>query len=180
MECYENYSKQSYRNRCEILTANGIDVLTVPVLGGNSKTLVRDVRIDYTQKWVNRHWRAIQSAYGKAPFFEFYAEQFRQILHGQPEFLFDLNWSILTVCLKFLQLDNDLKFTSGYTKQLQNPADDFRSAIHPKKKNSGSLHHKPVSYTQVFGNKFVKNLSILDLLFCEGPGANQILKSSII
>ena len=179
LEQHENFTKQTYRNRCEILSVNGVDVLTVPVIGGNSKTPIRDVRIDYTQKWVNRHWRAIQSAYGKAPFFEYYAEEFKQVLYQKQTFLFDMNLSLLTVCLRFLQMSAELKFTSDYESFSQNTADDLRSVIHPKKDYPNHIHYLPVQYTQVFGNKFVKNLSILDLLFCEGPGAYQIIKSGI-
>ena len=68
---YEHYVKQSFRNRCRIMTANGIDELSIPVLGGRKKIITKDIRIDHSQKWLNRNWRAIQSAYGKAPFFEY-------------------------------------------------------------------------------------------------------------
>ena len=179
LEQHEYFVKQTYRNRCKILTANGIDILSVPVLEGNSKTLIRDIRIDYSQKWVNRHWRAIQSAYGKAPFFEFYADEFRTILERKPKFLFELNLLVLTVCLKYIQNDEDLSYTLSYEKKLNNPLDDFRSVIHPKKSYESHIHYTPIAYSQVFGSKFVKDLSILDILFCEGPGAYQIIKSGI-
>ena len=179
LEQHEYFVKQTYRNRCKILTANGIDVLSVPVLAGNSKTLIRDIRIDYNQKWINRHWRSIQSAYGKAPFFEYYADGFRDILLSKPTFLFDLNLSLLTLCLENLQIEKPLMFTDEYIKYLDNPADDLRSVIHPKKSSATEINYTPVAYSQVFGSKFVNDLSILDLLFCEGPSAYQIIKSGI-
>ena len=179
LEQCEYFIKQTYRNRCSILTANGIDVLSVPVLEGNSKTLIRDLRIDYSQKWVNRHWRAIQSAYGKAPFFEYYADEFKLILQQKPIFLFELNLSILTVCLKYLQIDKPLSFTTVYENGSINPIEDIRSVIHPKKSYEPRIQYTPVAYAQVFGNNFAQDLSILDILFCEGPNAYQIIKSGI-
>ena len=179
LEQHEYFVKQTYRNRCKILTANGVDVLSVPVLAGNSKTLIRDIRIDYNQKWINRHWRAIQSAYGKAPFFEYYADGFRDILLSKQTFLFDLNLSLLTLCLENLQIEKTLMFTDEYIKYFDNPADELRSVIHPKKNTFTRINYVPVAYSQVFGSKFVNDLSILDLLFCEGPSAYQIIKSGI-
>ena len=179
LEQHEYFIKQTYRNRCRILTTNGVDVLSVPILEGNSKTLIRDIRIDYSQKWVNRHWRAIQSAYGKAPFFEYYADDFQQILQEKPIFLFELNLSILTVCLKYLQIEKPLSFTTVYENGSINPLEDVRSVIHPKKNYQPWIQYTPVAYVHVFGNNFVKDLSILDILFCEGPNAYQIIKSGI-
>ena len=79
LEAHEYFEKQSYRNRCRIQTTNKIDTLSVPVLNGNKKILIRDLKIDYSQDWTRRHWGAIHSAYGKAPFFEFYSEFFKNI-----------------------------------------------------------------------------------------------------
>ena len=180
IEQYEFYEKQSYRNRCRILSANGVDELSVPILNGNSKQLIRDVKIDYHQKWVNRHWRAIQSSYGKAPFFEYYALEFRQELEKKPIYLFDLNLSILSVCLDFLQMGATLSLTKEYQSLAKCPEEDIRSQIHPKKDHTIALSYAAQPYPQVFGNKFVKDLSILDVLFCEGPNAYQIIKSGII
>lgn len=180
IEQFEFYEKQSYRNRCRILSANGLDELSVPILNGNSKQLIRDVKIDYHQKWVNRHWRAIQSSYGKAPFFEYYALEFKQALEKKPDYLFDLNLSILSVCLDFLQMGATLSLTKEYQSLAKCPEEDIRSKIHPKKDHTLALGYVAQPYPQVFGNKFVKDLSILDVLFCEGPNAYQIIKSGII
>jgi hypothetical protein len=180
IEQFEFYEKQSYRNRCRIFSANGVDELSVPVLNGKSKQLIRDVKIDYHQKWVNRHWRAIQSSYGKAPFFEYYAPEFKQALEEQPNYLFELNLSILSICLEFLQMGAILSLTKEYQSLDKCREEDFRSKIHPKKDDPAALGYVAQPYPQVFGNKFVKDLSILDVLFCEGPNAYQIIKSGII
>jgi len=87
LEAHENFQKQTYRNRFSILTANKIDTLSVPVLKSNSKQLIREVEIDYTQLWQKIHRRAIQSAYGKAPYYEYYADYFKQLYDKKPRFL---------------------------------------------------------------------------------------------
>ena len=177
---YENFVKQTFRNRCQILTANGIDDLTIPILGAGKKILAKDIKIDYSQKWLNRHWRAIQSAYGKAPFFEYYADELRIIFDKRHEYLFDLSNDLLTQCLDFLGFEIDINFTNEYQDLKNRPKNDFRSVISPKSNTNLSIPYNQINYQQVFGNKFVNNLSVIDLIFCEGPEAGRVIKSSII
>ena len=177
VESHEYFEKQSYRNRCKILTTNKVDVLTVPVKNGNTKILIKDLRIDYHQDWTRRHWGAIHSAYGKSPFFEFYADYFKKILDKKPDFLFDFNLDLLTICLKLLRLEKTIIFTENYEKDVEN---DFRGQIHPKKVYQENQLYQPVKYRQNFGNEFEPNLSILDLLFCQGNQSLKILQESLI
>ncbi len=177
IEAYEYFEKQSYRNRCIIQTTNKIDSLTVPVQNGNKKVLIRDLKIDYSQDWTRRHWGAIHSAYGKSPFFEYYGEYFKKILDKKPDFLFDLNLDFLTICLKLLRLEKNIIFTENYEKIVEN---DFRGQIHPKRHFEMNRVYQPLAYRQNFGNEFEPNLSILDLLFCQGNQAMTILKGSTI
>ena len=177
VESHEYFEKQSYRNRCKILTTNKIDVLTVPVKNGNTKILIKDLRIDYNQDWTRRHWGAIHSAYGKSPFFEFYADYFKKILDKKPDFLFDFNLDLLTICLKLLRLEKTIIFTENYEKDVEN---DFRGQIHPKKVYQENQLYQPVKYRQNFGNEFEPNLSILDLLFCQGNQSLKILQESVV
>ena len=177
---YENYVKQSYRNRCAILTANGIDQLSVPVLGSGKRILSKEIKIDHSQKWLNRHWRAIKSAYGRAPYFEYYADEFEAIFNKKHDFLFDLSLEMLTQCLENLELDLEIARTSQYDDFLDSPEDDLRDLISTKNATKDGFSYKQVPYQQVFGNTFVDNLSILDLIFCEGPQAGGLLKSGII
>lgn len=172
IEAHENYIKQSYRNRCHILTSQGPISLTVPVKGGNGKTLITQLEIDYEQKWVNAHWRTIRSAYGNSPYFEFYADYFRDVYQRQPQFLFELNRAFLDLYLKFLKFSKPLRLTGRYEEKYSPEVQDFRSQIHPKKAPD-SLALKP--YAQVFGKQFVPNLSMLDLLFNQGPEAAKYL-----
>lgn len=167
LEAHENFQKQSYRNRCYILTTNKVDRLSIPVLGGQGNP-IRSIKIDYKQKWENRHWRAIESAYANAPFFEHYAPYFRDLIYGKEEFLFDLNLKVLKTCIKLIGKGPKIEETEGYLKEIPENISDLRGKVHPKRDNSEKFD----AYQQVFGDKFIKNLSILDLFFCEG--ANSI------
>ena len=91
LEKHEHFVKQSYRSRCRIVTSQGIQELTVPLTGKHGKTLIKDIRIDHRQKWVNNHWRSIVSAYNNAPFFEYYSDALHDTLYKEHTFLFDLN-----------------------------------------------------------------------------------------
>lgn len=175
IEQHEHYIKQSYRNRCYVLTAQGVQALSIPVRGGSSqhKTLTTDIEIDYSQKWYNVHWRTIQAAYGRAPYFEFYSDYIREVYERQPKFLFQLNMDLLRLYLKLLKLDKPLSFTEAYQAASAENVLDLRNGIHPKI-IPDNLHVKP--YTQVFGKQFVSELSIIDLLFTQGPASLSYLQ----
>jgi len=179
IERYENFVKQTYRNRCYIVGANKVEMLSIPLMGGNRKILVKDIKIDYNQNWLNNHWRAIISAYGKAPFFEFYAQYFERIFFKKHQYLFDLNQELLSLCLKLLNVDNKISTTQKFEKKLKNSIIDTRSLIHPKNDTFVKSFFSPQHYQQVFGKNFVGNMSIIDLLFCEGPNATTIIRNSI-
>ncbi|MBJ6116846.1 WbqC family protein [Pontibacter sp. BT310] len=170
IEQHENYVKQSYRNRCHVLTAQGVVPLSIPVLKGNSKdkTVITEIEIDYSQKWYNVHWRTIQAAYGRAPYFEFYSDYIQQVYERQPKYLFELNVELLRLYLKLLRLNKPLNFTDSYQSEAPAKVLDLRNRIHPKI-IPDNLHVNP--YTQVFGKQFVPELSIIDLLFTQGPAS---------
>jgi len=175
LEAHEHYQKQSYRNRCYVLTANKVDSLAVPVLKGTHHLPVRDIQIDNSQFWQIRHWRCLQAAYSKAPFFEYYAPDFERIYHKQWTFLFDLNVEMLTICLKWLGVRPVIDLTNCYEKIPKADLFDARSRINPKNRSETYIFYKPLPYQQNFGFDFVPNLSIIDLLFCQGPMAKQFL-----
>lgn len=175
LEVQENYQKQTYRNRCKILATNKIDVLIIPVINGNSKEIVKNIKIDYNQDWVRRHLGAIKSAYGKAPYFEHFYDYFRIVFEKKPDFLIELNFELLTVCLKLAKINKKVTFTEKYETIFEN---DFRGKIHPKK-DSGLLNsYISTGYSQNFGEKFVPNLSVIDVLMCQGPRVSGIIKGS--
>ena len=179
IERNENFVKQTYRNRTHILTPNGIDSLSIPLIGSQRKIRIDQIKIDHHQKWSNRHWRAIKSAYGKAPFFEYYADYIQNEIYANRETLFELNLNLLTLCLKFLQIDTPIAFTSAYQKESISSIIDLRSHIHPKKEFTPHVDYEYTPYQQVFGNSFVQGLGILDLLFSEGPNAGSIIRQQI-
>ena len=174
------FEKRTYLNRSTILTANGPLDMSVPVFGANKRIPIQEVKIDYHEKWMNNHWRAIQSAYGKSPFFDFYSEEFKAILYSEASHLFDLNKSLLTMCLKFLQIDKPVFWAESFENMDKPDLIDIRGVIHPRKPISELQWFAPKPYQQIFGSNFVSNLNILDLLFCTGPEALEVLKRSVV
>jgi hypothetical protein len=178
IERHEHYVKQSYRNRCYINTVHGVVPLIVPLTAKHGKVLITDVRIDYGQKWLNNHWRTIRSAYGNAAFFEYYSDDLERVLFRKHIYLYDLNLELLSMCLKWLKRQVELKETLSYAKIPSMPVHDLRSVINPKKTEHLSRFYQPAPYKQVFGNAFAENLSLIDLIFCAGPEAAGIVELS--
>lgn len=178
-DVHEHFEKQSYRNRCVLLGANGPLRLSVPVKGAGKKILTRHIGIDYKHHWQKDHLRAIQSAYGKAPFFEYYWPQIQHIFAQKPATLAELNYDFLAFACKALQILPATSYSTAYINAPKGTLADLRGHIHPKKdwQKLGLLAGRP--YYQVFGKDFVPNLSILDLLFCEGPGAAIYLRDAL-
>jgi hypothetical protein len=178
LEKHEHFVKQSFRNRCYINTSQGRQMLIVPVTEKNGKVSVQEIKIDHQQKWQNNHWRAIESAYRKAPFFEFYSDELKEIIYKGHEHLFDLNRDLLSFCLRCLGMQAELSETVAFEKEVSAPIIDLRSQITPKTSYLDRKFYRSVPYQQVFGNAFVSNLSFIDLLFCEGPNSIKIIKTS--
>ncbi|NHE55810.1 WbqC family protein [Cyclobacterium plantarum] len=168
--------RQSYVNKAKVLLANKTEVLSVPVFGIRKKQEIKDVRIDYNQKWLNVHLKGLQSAYGKAPFFEYFYSDLEHVYLQKHAFLIDLNRELLTLCLKFLRWNVRLMVIEK--KDFVAPERDIRGLIHPKRLMDRDKIYIPHKYQQIFGANFVPNLSIVDLLFCEGPMAETILNRS--
>ena len=179
IEKNEYYVKQSYRNRCHINTDHGLEKLIIPVSTKQSKTPVSEVLIDHSQKWINNHWRAIESAYRKAPFFEHYANDLNQVLYKKHEFLYDLNFELLTMCLAWLNLPVSLHESKTFEKEPNMGIRDMRGKILAKNYDLTDTNLSALEYHQVFGNSFVRNLSVIDLLFCEGPAARKLVLSAV-
>jgi hypothetical protein len=179
LEAREHYQKQSYRNRCYVRSGQGVERLTVPVLAGTHKQPVRDVRIDYDRDWISQHWRCLQAAYGKSPFFEFYGPELRPAFDRKPAFLFDLNLELLTKCLYLLGARVNLSLTETYLMGPETGVFDARNRISGPNPAGGLLFGNKLTYTQNFGQDFASNLSIIDLLFCAGPLAIDYLKGEV-
>jgi hypothetical protein len=182
IEYFENYLKQSYRNRIIILSANGSLSLTIPIKRSNSdKILTKDVIIDNQSRWKAIHLRAIESAYRSSPFFIYYFDELKSVFDRNIELLIDFNQQLQTTILELINLKVEIIYTSKF-KSIAESFDDYAELIHPKlKKLAVDKFFKPVSYYQVFGLKFgfIPNLSIIDLLFNMGPETIDILKKSL-
>lgn len=182
IEQFENYNKQSYRNRCIILSANGPLGLSVPVRKEiHPKILISQLRIDYDTNWTKIHFKALETAYKHSPFFEFYIDDFRPFFQQKYEFLLPFNAAILELILKRTGLNCNINYSSSW---VETPISyiDYRNSIHPKpSRTMKDSCFEQASYYQVFLAKFsfVPNLSILDLLFNEGPNSLSILKKSL-
>ncbi len=181
IEQYENYSKGSYRNRCHIIGANGIQRLSIPLIKGkNNKMPIQEVQISYSDHWQKEHWQSIRSAYGNAPFFNFYDETIRELIFNQEKFLLNYNLKIINTLLELFGLDESyVNFTNSFEKE--SSFFDLRNGISPKEnKIVSDPYFKNIEYAQVFLEKhqFIKNMSVLDLLFCTGPQAIEILENS--
>ena len=190
LEAHDHYRKQTYRNRCLILTAQGVKPLTVPVIDGNrsEKVLSSLIEIDYRQNWRYQHWRTLQTAYGGTPYFEYYADYLHDIYQQKPARLFDLNLELLRFYYRCLRLRQPIQLTTEYQPPaagagllpaagLPSPLLDLRDTLSPK-------HHvvpaqpdraSVPAYGQHFGKDFAPGLSILDLLFMQGPAAGSFL-----
>jgi hypothetical protein len=181
IEQNDSYTKQSFRNRCVIYGANGPLPLSIPVVKNHGvKTMTRDIRIEYATKWQKIHLGAITASYRHSAFFEYYFDEYSPFFQKKTKFLHDLNMQVHEITKEFLSLKNSEKLSEDFQSD---PVEfDFRDLIHPKRKIEDDIHFKPVEYFQVFGEKhgFQENLSILDLLFNEGPMASEILRKSFV
>ncbi len=186
IEQKEHYVKRSFRNRSHIITANGVLCLSIPLVKGKHQQKdIRDVQIDYSENWQQVHWRSIRTAYGRAPFFDYYAESLVQFYEKKYDLLFDFNINLQNFILNTLGLPAQVAFTDTYQKEEELEAVlDFRNKINPKTAPSAAewdSQFQVAYYPQVFEDRhgFIPNLSILDLLFCTGPEATLYLQQSI-
>jgi hypothetical protein len=178
IERHENFSKQSFRNRTYILTAQGAQRLTIPVITPTGKNLITDIKIDHTNRWQNTVWRSIVSAYAKAPFFEHYRDDLHLVIFEPHRFLYDFNWKILSLCRGWLGWSTTFSETAKYQKKINSEVSDLRNAISAKKDFSHRKFYCPQPYHQVFGKTFVPNLSLIDLVFSEGPHGTAVVTAS--
>lgn len=179
LEAQESYRKQSYRNRCYTLSTQSVVRMTVPVRRGSSKIRYRLTEIVNDQPWGELHWRTLRAGYGKAPYFQYLAEHFRDILLKRYDYLFDLNLALLRTCLRLLGIEKNIELSEHYAKTPSNLVIDARHSIHPSTRLVPSIYYRNVPYTQVFGQVFSSNLSIMDLLFCEGYEAGAVLRQMV-
>lgn len=162
------YVKQTYRNRGRILGSHKVENLIVPVHASSTKTSNRDVKIDNKMKWQRTQLRTIETSYKKSPFYQYYDYLFMPLFEKKYDFLLDLQIDSLTNCLKALQLKKTICHIPALNEER---IIDIKSKVLPEE-------YRFESYLQNFGNEFVPNLSIIDLLFCKGPETKTFLIKS--
>lgn len=169
------YQKGWFKNKCVIASAAGELKLSVPLVGGrNQNQLLKDVRIAYDQNWRHQHLRAIETCYGNSPFFDFYFLKFENFFQKKFETLIELNLGAHELIAEILKMNKPYSVQENLEKEID--------ILFSKKIGKEILIDDKVQskYEQVFENKigFVKNLSIIDLIFCCGPQAKELLNSS--
>ncbi len=168
----ESFPKQSYRNRCYIDSPNGKLMLNFPV-DHSSKDYIKDTRIKRNENWQQKHWQAFKSSYGGSPFFDALAPEIEAFYKKEWIYLLDLNIECHKLISKWLVLKIDFDLSKDWQLELDDEI-DFRDAFHPKIPSPVESQN----YPQVFSHKhgFIQNLSVLDLLFNEGPAAYDHLQ----
>ncbi|WP_248722270.1 WbqC family protein [Seonamhaeicola sp. ML3] len=177
-EVADNFVKQTYRNRTYIYGANGKQTLNVPVVHSQkNRLLYKDVKIFNEEKWQLNHWKSLLSAYRTSPFFEYYEDELHPLFHTEETYILDFNMKCFEVVCGCLQLDVNTSNSKTFEKTVEGKL-DLRHLVNAKKEQPQKFEQ----YTQVFSNKhgFIGNLSILDLLFNEGPNAINYLESQTL
>ena len=172
-DVHQNYVKQSYRNRTFIHSANGLHKLTIPVKHSKIKFPMLNAEIDNKIAWQKNHWRSIQTAYSSSPFFEFYKDSLEKVYNQKYTYLVKFNFDMIKLVFEWLDIEIKLKLSKEY-KVVYDDSLDLRKKIDNQKHSIS----KNKIYNQVFFEKngFLNDLSIIDLIFNEGPNSLSYLK----
>jgi hypothetical protein len=180
IEVCENFQKATYRNRAHIVGPNGLERLSIPIEEGRGlRRQITKVQISYAHHWPKLHWGALVAAYGRSPYFEYYEHELNALFEQPGELLFDFNWKVMQTTWRLLGIKPTVEFTTDYYKPAPEGWLDARGAIHPNpEKDRSNELVKTAEYYQVFQDRhgFLPNMCAWDLLFNEGPNANNILK----
>ena len=172
-DVHQNYIKQTFRNRTFIHSANGLQILTVPVKHSKIKFSMLEAKIDNSIAWQKNHWRSIESAYSSSPFFEFYKDSLEKIYIKEYIYLTKFNFDLIKLILEWTEIEMKSELSKDYKIGYENSLDLRKNMENKKYSCSENL-----KYRQVFSDKngFLNDLSIIDLIFNEGPNSISYLK----
>ncbi len=182
IEQYEHFVKASYRNRAYILMPDGPLRLSIHVLGGRrNRDAMKNVKICNAHHWQRIHWQGMRTAYRSSPYFEYFEDDLAPFYETPATNLFDFNQSLIAHIIEMLGADIEMSYTEKFQKVYGDDILDWRSAIFPNNKSRADELFKAPIYHQVFEDKigFHPNMSVLDLLFAEGPNALSVLESAM-
>ncbi|MGN1236399.1 MAG: WbqC family protein [Bacteroidaceae bacterium] len=192
IDSHEHYVKQTYRNRANIASSSGLMSLTIPVEHGRGGNVpMCDLKISEHGNWRHLHWQALQAAYDKSPFFEYYADDFWPFYEQKDDCgLFDYNLRLQELICSLIGLDCYVEQTSRYVAEGE--FIDLRNVITPKSRDTNYVAKEMYDclaggyegrgkYYQVFAerNGFLPDLSIVDLLFNMGPESLVVLNNYV-
>lgn len=181
IEQNENFVKATYRNRCKIASPDGILNLSVPIRHGRgTRRRMKEIEIFNDIDWQKQHWQTLCSAYRRSPYFEYYEDELEVFYQDKYDLLLDFNQSLFTWICEKLDFQPNLELSQSYVKEVDESITDIRPMLYPNpQKNKKPEQIKSPIYHQVFEDRigFMPDLSILDLLFAEGPNAMTVLGS---
>ena len=172
LEQYENFPKQTYRNRANIYGANGKLSLIIPI-SHSGKRIMKQIEISHRENWKQNHWKSIKTAYQSSPYFEFYEDKLQKIFEFETESLIQFNLNTLKIIQDILKTEKAYSLNNEYAKV---PSElNFRERFSAKKETEFEMEE----YYQTFSDKlgFEKDLSILDLICNKGPETLTYLKN---
>tara|TARA_B100000795_G_scaffold107034_1_gene79055 strand:+ start:954 stop:1538 length:585 start_codon:yes stop_codon:yes gene_type:complete len=170
---HQNFNKQTLRNRVLIHSSNGLLKLTIPIKHSKKKFILKEALIENDYNWQHNHWKSIETAYRSSPFFMYYEDSLKEIYNKDYEKLIDINIDLTKLIYEWLEIKTDIFLTDEYKKTYEK-GNDLRFLTESKTQGN----YKIKKYIQVFSNKngFINNLSIIDLIFNEGPNSINLLK----
>lgn len=171
-EQFENFPKQTYRNRASIYGANGKLALIIPIKH-TGKREIKDIEVSFAEDWQKLHWKSIKTAYQSTPYFEYYEDKLKKIYAEQIVSLKEFNLKALGIILDILKTEKKYELTNEYFKNPE--AEDYREKFSAKSESTSEFEE----YYQSFSDKngFIKDLSILDLLCNIGPESLTYIKN---
>ncbi|WP_312825185.1 WbqC family protein [Epilithonimonas sp.] len=171
-EQFENFPKQTYRNRASIYGANGKLALIIPIKH-TGKREIKDIEVSFAEDWQKLHWKSIKTAYQSTPYFEYYEDKLKKIYAEQIVSLKEFNLKALGIILDILKTEKKYELTKEYFKKPE--AEDYREKFSAKSESASEFEE----YYQSFSDKngFIKDLSILDLLCNIGPESLTYIKN---